>query len=966
MEKKIFVSHSSVDDKIVDNLLLRFKNYGLSNDFFFVDGNDLRTGDNIVRKIDKALEESEITLIVYTQAFLESQWTRSEKEISIKHLIEGKKKKIYVLKFEDLPIKDQFLDVQLSRDLYNNSLYEKNISLLAEELGQDLEIKKYSFPKIINDESLLDYLKYIFLNNRLSLEKIDSSRIGHYTKFFNGIVEIEGSFRKNASNGIFEDILGYVKNANSEIPLLISGHPGSGKSTFLSILFYYFWNKYSESLFEYTPIFVDVDIYNSYLEIEQARKAFVRDIEPIRDYIVENKKKPLIIVDGLDNYLKSAIDLNNTILEFLKVGFERKVIIGLSTTEHFDNRNVLQNVNSESVVKLQKIDKKTLDVKAFIETFSTIYNLSNFNIDSSKKINVFLNRLNQESLDFFLIRLFCENINLNEKQIRSISDLIRTYIKNKTDGQESTLRNCSEIAFNFYVNSETNNEFIKNHYNLWRLIHSHNLIRDYLIAYKITENLVQFKGKKGNFSEQDLEILKRVYPHSINNFCKEIINSTFNSQKEVLDSIQVLFDKVELTGKSHFCYLLGRLSHNSLKSKSKQFLNEKLKVAIQEINGINVFQDPKTMLFIRTIYISLAYLGDRKSSEEYLDKMIFDTEYDNINRGFHLEYYGDIAYDLSDSMSLTSHDDIFHPIARTFEKLYGRLNDSIKNGKMHTLFSIELYTLCSLIQHRHLKLDLDKTQIDLLTKLIKNVTEKPNFLLPENLVKYLTFFLEIVENPNLRSSFDLFLPVYSIKEKIRSGWISSERGRNVNGNIETIASHTYACVLLAKFYLQDKLPKEKKETYPFYNKSKIIEILLFHDLPEFRNGDIPDFSKTATVIEKESEAAQYISMLSSYNNFGNLSDIETNWKRYEGRIDSANKQYINYAIARDIDKIENLIQLLVYYFDKKQQINDFEEWFLDLVRRTTTEFGIEIVREICKTYDHQLCNFSKIASSIDF
>ena len=107
------------------------------------------------------------------------------------------------------------------------------------------------------------------------------------------------------------------------------------------------------------------------------------------------------------------------------------------------------------------------------------------------------------------------------------------------------------------------------------------------------------------------------------------------------------------------------ISCKSAKDRAIQILNS-LKSGI-DIN----YKDKKNLFLYRTIYISLVYLGEMHSSEEYITQLITKNEWDNLNRGFHLEYYGDIEYNPGEFMS--NKDDVTKDFGNTFSKLHGNL-----------------------------------------------------------------------------------------------------------------------------------------------------------------------------------------------------------------------------------------------------------------------------------------------------
>ena len=934
------------------NVIDRLTENGISKYLFFIDREDITTGDSYVEKIGEYLNKSEIVLIIYSQNYLDSPWCKIEREIAVARSIE-KKKKICVLKIENgVPVESAFLSIGLIRDLYNEDLIEVNIPLLAKELSNLLNLNIVITKFISSDKEFFDYLKYYFFNKSLSFESINESKFDLYSKFLKQICQLEGDIAQKKGN-IFEDIKDHIISSKNEIPLLISGNAGSGKSTILAILFLFLWQEYLDKRFSFIPTFIDVDNFNSKVNEGDAKILFQEQINPLWDYIKRTDKKPLIILDGLDDYLKPNFDFNRDILNLISNEFQRKVIIGLSTSSGFFPSTQNIRYPAETRLILNKVST-SIDIDNFIDLFSEMYGITYFNKGNKEKIKNFVLRKVSVELDFFLMLLLCSNIGTGTKNIDSVCDLFELHILSLTDGTETSLKVCSRIAFNYYVkNDYAGRTDLIEAYDKWKIVHSNSAIRDFLIAKFIIDTL-------SNESELDenLEVFNHVYPSSINSYCKEIIDgSNYRLQKIIFDSIMLVYDSIDNAGQSHFCYLLGRFKNDNIKSKARTFLRGKLKIELGKYNSIpsNEVSDIKQkMLQIRTIYISLAYLNDKHSADEYVNKLIYDKSYDNINRGFHMEYYGDIPYELDDPEALTANDDLTFDINKTFNKLSSRLKNSIEIKKPHSLFSIELYTLCSLIQHRHIIGKINSSQIKQTLEISKAALTWLRVALNGDLVKYLNFFVLNVGTKNIKNRFDMIKPILKIKEIERAGWAREDKKRKVTEKIETVASHMYGCVLLAKFLLPEQLSREKAESYPSYSKDKIIQILLFHDLAEYDCGDVPSELKSHGSLKKEQNVWDYISMLTSYENIGDLHALGTDWHKLEHHENLDFMENINYYVANDIDKIENVVQLFKYNSNSKNEIPDFYDFYLSLKDNVKTEFGKDILDDVTQSYKETL------------
>lgn len=101
-------------------------------------------------------------------------------------------------------------------------------------------------------------------------------------------------------NDIFEVTYKIIVEVGSQFPIKILGNSGTGKSTFLSLLFIYLYNKLSENNYKYIPVYLDLHYYLK-LESSNAAQSFEQDFK----IITEVSKKYInsfivVIVDSIE------------------------------------------------------------------------------------------------------------------------------------------------------------------------------------------------------------------------------------------------------------------------------------------------------------------------------------------------------------------------------------------------------------------------------------------------------------------------------------------------------------------------------------------------------------------------------------------------------------------------------------------------------------------------------------------
>lgn len=112
---------------------------------------------------------------------------------------------------------------------------------------------------------------------------------------------------------------------------------------------------------------------------------------------------------------------------------------------------------------------------------------------------------------------------------------------------------------------------------------------------------------------------------------------------------------------------------------------------------------------------------------------------------------------------------------------------------------------------------------------------------------------------------------------------------------ESDAEHVFALMYLAQYFLMHEPSAQSLD------KQKVMEILLFHDFPEIKYGDVVTYAKTESDIEREMGAAKEV-FASLPESLQHLS--HDRWEEYEKHETPEGK--FCYAL----DKIEPLFELM--------------------------------------------------------
>jgi 5'-deoxynucleotidase YfbR-like HD superfamily hydrolase len=160
-------------------------------------------------------------------------------------------------------------------------------------------------------------------------------------------------------------------------------------------------------------------------------------------------------------------------------------------------------------------------------------------------------------------------------------------------------------------------------------------------------------------------------------------------------------------------------------------------------------------------------------------------------------------------------------------------------------------------------------------------------------------------------------------------------------------------LVLANFLLPLKLAE-----YSSYHRNDVIRKLMFHDIAESYTGD-PVYPKLGDkkddAMKNELNALKYIRYKDTYEDIYNTQEFFTDIRDFmaaeEGKFEDNSKEpSINAQFARDIDKLENLIQLYLYrekYDDYRKNIEDFDKFkenLLDLNTQYVKNLALSFIK----------------------
>jgi 5'-deoxynucleotidase YfbR-like HD superfamily hydrolase len=811
-------------------------------------------------------------------------------------------------------------------------------SLLRKYLDPKYQEKERSLDELHN-VVLLEYLSPIYLKDSI----VRQHTYEEYSRFFKVVSSIETT-KKLYLFESFEKLKDTICNCKHEVAFWIQGASGTGKTSFLNLLYWYFYKPYFEDKGKILPVFINLHRYSRCAQRcpkkessdsnelnleEQAIEQIQQHLRPLQNFVsLCSSQRLLVIIDGYDKYSELEERIFRYLVGEYLSNYSCTYVIGSKEEHDFSLDIPLSSPKNCISFMPVKVDSSSLS--NLIEAFLNISLPSGY-AEKTEYLEDLIKKYKLEEIDLFILSLLKCKTKTGCTQLHPMSQLLQYYCQDylrkarligAAQQYNQVLDRSAQLAFSHEVN-EANDISNEEDAVFLELIYCHPKIRDYLIARYIVNQLFKIQDNAGDEAISDVaRILKCVQPSRINRFCKEIVNQDDRSKKIGLAAIKKLLgqDNADSNAKSFACYLIGRLEGKQWRSHVYKILEDFKKNLSSNIG------ESRYLFLSRTAYVSLAYLGSNDYKEEYVNLLLSDPKVDQVNRGFHLEYYEDQK--VIDSSELMNKD-----LLQQYPKTFKKLSDNILNRKENPLFEIELHTLCSLAQHRHAEGKLDnELRLDLVS-ILKKVLDDGG-ISNSRLRTYVQMVFKHIKHEHFCVGL-IFDDYYKLKITKRQGWFI----RGIK-NGESVADHTYGAYLIALFLLPDSWEEEES-----YSKEKILNMLLIHDLAEAVVHDIPSFKQTLKDKTREAEVYDEIEMLGTYadQELPSLKNVADLWREFEYR------KSFNACVAKEIDLLENWVQLQIYNAEG-YVIANYPEWCKELIDKIKTAPGCRVMDKLTTAY----------------
>lgn len=750
-----------------------------------------------------------------------------------------------------------------------------------------------------------------------------------------------------SQNNFIESVADLVYKSPNDHVLKLAGSPGCGKEKLMQEIYINILNKCeNDESKNIVPFMFDLNYYESVVSKEFTESELIKTIEKdfsiLRGYLKTNRDAiPLIFINGIRTYdccgIPSAWVLNGILSSLPKY---KSVICYDSKNKFIKRTERMMPFDSNDFEIYISVNPINVLDKEIVNRFGDLYSLA-YGYDVKDEINSMIS-LGFKYLDPFLISSFHPII--KSGSYTNMTSVYDRYCNNFLKGSPHKMSKAASATWDYWYTNELSSPKDVLQSIEWNLLESHNSIQHYLIAKQFMFQIQNFETK----TDADYSFFDRVFPKDVNRFTVQMMNISPDIEGKILDLSEKYYDSLGAVGKTLMTYWLGRFNTPSHSREGVRLLlkyRDITKKRISELtqSGDYPYNEQKSDLFLlRGIDVSLIYNGDFDIGNSYVLSLIYDKIANMINRGFHLEYYGDKDR-LPNKKNIDFEDDVSVG-DRTIRHLLDSAKNKIDKGDYSGfILVLDLFTVSSLLQARREGdntiniAGYRKSLSPLLDKYIQNI---PEYVDP-TIVSYFKMIAEDLRKDSQKApQFKLYNIMQSIKDVKRTGW--------VNLGIEdpeNVAEHMYDCWLIGVTHL----PEEYDD--PDYSKDKILKMLLIHDIGESIVGDLIPSEKIKNPNSdiEEDNCVRHMFLKGTYPG------IPSMYNQYELWDEWHSQKTINALIAMDIDKMQAVVQFCRYYVEKPENYDkETYDYWLSQKTRVKTDIGKEIVDDITSSILYKL------------
>ena len=763
-----------------------------------------------------------------------------------------------------------------------------------------------------------------------------------------------------------------ITQSKKYIPLLVKGQTKLGKSTIMSLYFCYALQQFYVGNTNVLCFFVDIEqIGNSFKDIIEYIDGIVGELKRFiiaAKEICESVNKPAIfIIDGLsDSNLFSdpiAKDVKRIFDELQKeiIGGDIVKVVYVIDECPLDNTQKNHFCSHEDIdflVYLNKVDTKGIyrkepKVDALLREYASVMMFPQKQFENAQRRLEFFSL---PQIDFNFISSF-ENELFGYGRKVTISQLYENMFNKKLATYKTTaLENAHRIINDNQLEYKKYSDVFD--IETFTLLTSQDALLHYCAIKHFIDSLLRYKHGDDT-SRFDLLFDKTMSVLALADIEER------EARSSIAEKIIECFDDVTDRAKSTMLSILSKVIETETKPRIKEFLDNQL-IKIQEKSSTSPSND--LPFFVRSLYISRIVANPYVEEYiwEYMDYLFSDDQVCLTNRAFNRFYYEDTQLKgLYRSDAQGKGFDFYC----TMHWIGARLENYSISHVRYPLLEIDLFTICNLFQVRtesvyiseekkvisflYNRLHVDGVKFYLnkvmnwIDKYLKFESENQTGIEKEKFCEYLamvkdlfskfldhigsdtTLVLEDVPFPQFSFTSSYLAQILTIFDVKKRGWLLNQYKSNITdddiresenvSSLESVGEHIYATYLIGLQYLPEKLPHDTTDSET-YDKQKILNAILIHDIGEVKTGDYPpNYVKKNEKKEEEDKFNSKFFLLGTFSSVGNSSDYYDLWRSWTNH----NYADINIKIAKDLDRIQMLYKF--YQLLQEGKLSEMEE-----------------------------------------
>lgn len=589
---------------------------------------------------------------------------------------------------------------------------EKNLNTTPSVLGRNIPPISSLSPYCIQTQIMIKASLKPFMGKGKQMHQIYTD----YSRLFSYVLQTKSReiYIEDGNTDILENLYRQIKRSKSTYLLKLEGKPGTEKNTLVQLLYIRFCNDYLDERTSFLPFYFSLHAIAK--EMEKSPDFFSTMILPIFTKYLEEcnrqtEKIPLIFIDDIVDYDWGK----GPCIEDISIDYYiQKIIRETPRLSGKDNNNAARFIVSIDTGFRENQERKRKDIPFVSDTSYYAMNLSTVSIQLTDKkrsldflfaysdVNKTLEAeqvrplhgqlisLGILSIDIYLLKFLIPRLKKNTK---SLIDLYAQECAKRFNANQEDVTFIASYAYGFLYKS---NPYPENYYTkaVRKLMHLHMSFITYLAARHI---MTVYLGIKDDDSLRPM-----VMPKTLTKFMVEILNSSSDYRSKFINYAFENYSHQDFSGKSSIAYLLSKVRDSTriheIQTHLKIWLQMQKDYITTHSNTMELYEKRLSLFLERTLSISLIGLKEPGQSEKYIESLLADDLANDINRGFQLEYYGDI-YFMPDTGARYTDDPYLGE--KAINRLLTMQEDFLCDKKRHIFLDLNMFTICSLLQNRY-------------------------------------------------------------------------------------------------------------------------------------------------------------------------------------------------------------------------------------------------------------------------